>query len=109
MNRRDAMICYVLVVCALLGGLISRAAETVSGSWTIARSLEAGKVEFTLIHNQHGHSSNHESTWPVSAFVGLDLSKPGKQEVKFAVNRDAYSWRNAGMDGAAQKGRVLWN
>ena len=89
MNRRDAMISYVLVVCALLGGLISRAAETLSGSWTIARSAEPGKVEFALIHHQHGHSSSHESAWPVTAFAGLVLSNAGKQEVKFTVNRDA--------------------
>ena len=89
MNRRDAMISYVLVVCALLGGLVSRAAETITGSWTSAHSSEPGKVEFALIHHQHGHSSSHESTWPVTAFAGLDLSKPGKQEVKFTINRDA--------------------
>ena len=77
MNRRDGLTAYILVVCALLTTLVSRAAESFDGSWTIHHSDEPGKVEFALIHHQHGHSSNHESTWPTSAFLGLDVSKPG--------------------------------
>ncbi|HXY01145.1 MAG TPA: hypothetical protein VEI54_09510, partial [Candidatus Limnocylindrales bacterium] len=89
MNRRDGLIAYVLVVSALLTAWVARAADDFVGSWTLHRSDEPGKVEFALIYQQHGHSSNHESAWPLSAFVGLDVSKPGKQEVKFTINRDA--------------------
>ena len=71
MDRRDGLIAYILLASALLAGFASRAAEDFSGSWTIHHSEEPGKVEFALIHNQHGHSSNHESAWPISAFVGL--------------------------------------
>ena len=89
MNRRDGITAYILVACAMLAGLASRAAESFDGSWTIQHSDEPGKVEFTLIHQQQGHSTNHESSWPTSAFVGVDLTKPGKQEVRFTVTRDA--------------------
>lgn len=89
MNRRDGLIVYILVVCTLLAGWMSRAAENFSGTWTIEHSDEPGKVEFALIHHQHGNSSSHESAWPLSVFVGLDVSKPGKQEVKFTITRDA--------------------
>src|SRR5262249_26356657 len=92
-NRRDALVAYILVAFALLGSLASRvvrAAETRSGSWTLQkRSDEPGKVEFGLIeHRQHGMSS-HSSDWPIGVFVGLDLSKPGKQDVHFTISRDA--------------------
>src|SRR5271169_12697 len=89
MNRREALTCYILVVCTLLVAWASHATEPFGGSWTIQRSEEPDKVEFTLIHLQNGHSSTHESKWSLSAFVGLDGSKPGKQEVKFTITRDA--------------------
>ena len=89
MNRREGLTAYILVVCALLVTGVSRAADSFDGSWTIHRSDEPGKVEFALIHHQHGHSSSHESAWPLTAFVGLDLSKAGKHEVKFIITRDA--------------------
>ena len=92
-NRRDALLAYVAVALALVGWLgtrVVRAAETRTGSWTLQRRAdEPGKVEFGLIeHRQHGMSS-HSSDWPVGVFVGLDLSKPGKQEVHFTITRDA--------------------
>ncbi|MGC2767474.1 MAG: hypothetical protein WB607_18345, partial [Candidatus Acidiferrum sp.] len=89
MNRREGITVYILVVCTLLAGWVSSAAESFSGSWTIVRSDELGKVEFALIHHRNGNSSTHSSTWPLSAFVGLDVSKPGKQDVKFTITRDA--------------------
>ena len=91
MNRRDGLTAYVLVVCTLLAGWATRAAEGLNGSWTIERSEEPGKVEFTLIHHEHGNNSTHSSAWPTNVFVGLDVSRPGKQEVKFTIARDAGS------------------
>ncbi len=64
MERRDALIAYILVVCTLLAGWGSRAAENLAGSWTIERSDEPGKVEFTLIHHEHGNSSTHSRHGP---------------------------------------------
>ena len=37
MNRREGLICYVLVFCTLIGALIVKAAESRSGNWTIQR------------------------------------------------------------------------
>jgi len=89
MNRRHSLICYVLIACTLVIVLIARAADSRGGDWTLRRSSDPGKVEFGLITHQHGGTSQHESDWPISSFQGLDLSKPGKQEAKFTITRDA--------------------
>ena len=89
MHRRQALICYVLIACSLVIVLVVRAADSRSGDWTLHRSEEPGKVDFALITHQRGGSSHHESDWPISSFQGLDLSKPGKQEAKFTITRDA--------------------
>ena len=89
MTRREGLLAYFLVAAALIGALMSRAADTRKGDWTLHSSDEPGKVEFALIHTQHGNSSHHSSSWPLAAFVGLEFSKSGKQEVKFHITRDA--------------------
>jgi len=78
-----------LSACTLVLGLIARAADTRKGSWTIARSDEPGKVSFGLIYRDKHNNSNHQSDWPASDFKGVDFSKPGKQDVKFVIARDA--------------------
>lgn len=88
MNRRQALVCYILVVCSLVIVWAARAADKNSGDWTMRHSGEPGKVDFGLI-TYHDGTSHHESNWPVSAFQGLDLSKTGKQEVSFTISRDA--------------------
>jgi len=60
-----------------------------SGDWTIRHSEEAGKVEFSLIENRKGGTSSHESDWSRSSFPGVDFSKPGRQDVRFTISRDA--------------------
>jgi len=89
MNRRHALVAYVLIACALVLGLISRAADTRSGSWAITRSDEPGKVSFALMYHSTHNNSNHQSDWSTSEFHGVDFVKPGKQEVKFTIARDA--------------------
>ena len=89
MNLRHALIAYVLIACTLVLALIARASETRAGSWTIARSDEPGKVSFALIYHSKHNNSNHQSDWPTSEFHGVDFSKSGKQDVKFAITRDA--------------------
>ena len=89
MNRRHALIAYILIACTLVLALIARASETRSGSWTISHSDEPGKVMFALIYHSRHNNSNHESDWPVSEFRGVDFSKSGKQDVKFTISRDA--------------------
>jgi len=63
--------------------------ETRSGDWTIHRSDEPGKVEFSLMDSRAGHHFQHSSDWPASDFAGLDFSKAGRQEVHFTISRDA--------------------
>ena len=89
-NRRDALIAYLVILFVMAGTFAVKAAELHHGDWTLAkRADDPDKVEFGLIeHRGHGMSS-HSSDWPLSAFQGLDISKPGKREVHFTITRDA--------------------
>jgi hypothetical protein len=83
-----------LGACALLMAVahpapVYQAAEQQSGDWTIRKSDAAGRVDFSLMQHRRGGSSHHESDWPLTAFQGLDISKPGRQEVHFTILRDA--------------------
>src|SRR5216683_2909138 len=89
MNRRHALIAYILIACTLVLALIARASDTRTGSWTISHSDEPGKVSFALIYHSKHNNSNHESDWPTGDFKGVDFSKSGKQDVKFVIARDA--------------------
>src|SRR5579883_1343443 len=89
MKRRDAILTYFVILGALLVAWAVRAAETREGNWTLRHSKEPGKAEFGLIMREHHGTSHHESDWPLSVFAGLDVSRPGKQEVHFTVSRDA--------------------
>lgn len=60
-----------------------------SGDWTISKSENTGKVQFSLIEHHQGGMSSHESDWPMSSFQGVDFSKPGRQDVHFTITRDA--------------------
>src|SRR5262252_8550653 len=59
------------------------------GSWAISKSDEPGKVQFAIMEHRHNGSSNHQSTWPASAFQGVDFAKAGRQDVRFTIARDA--------------------
>lgn len=83
-------------MCMIFAAVKNRAAirgyastNTRSGDWTLSRSDDAGKVEFSLIEHHHGGNSNHESDWPMSSFAGVDFSKSGRQDVHFTITRDA--------------------
>lgn len=89
MNRRDALFSYFLIAATLLVAWVAQAADSLSGSWTIQHSDEAGKVQFALMHHNHRGNSSHSSDWPVNTFVGLDLSQPGERDVHFTITRDA--------------------
>jgi hypothetical protein len=79
----------VFASCLLFAVVNNDAADVRTGSWTIGRSDEPGKVEFSLIEHHHGGNSNHESDWPANSFSGIDFSRPGRQDVHFAITRDA--------------------
>jgi hypothetical protein len=86
---RRTLAFLVFGICLFTVVVKSRATSVPSGDWTIRKSDEAGKVEFSLMERHHGESSSHESDWPVSSFQGVDFSKPGRQEVRFTIARDA--------------------
>jgi hypothetical protein len=88
MRARRTLAFLVFGSCVILG-IVTRAAETRSGDWTMRKSDSPGKVEFTLIESHRGGTSRHESDWDVSSFSGLDISKPGRQDVHFTISRDA--------------------
>ena len=89
MRMRRTLVYLIFASCVLLVAVKNRAAENRSGDWTISKSNDAGKVEFSLIEHHHGGNSNHESDWPASAFQGVDFSKAGRQDVHFTIARDA--------------------
>jgi hypothetical protein len=89
MRTRRTLSFLVLACFVVVGVVKNRAAEVHSGDWTISKSDEAGKIEFSLIEHHHGGTSSHESAWNVSSFPGVDFSKAGRQDVHFVLTRDA--------------------
>ena len=88
--RLQRTVAFLLfAICLLTVVVKSRAGEVRSGDWTIRKSDNSGKVEFSLIEHHHGGTSSHESDWPATSFAGVDFSKPGRQDVRFTVARDA--------------------
>lgn len=60
-----------------------------SGDWTMRRSSTPDAVQFSLHSSGGGHNFSTTSDWPKKEFAGLDFSRSGAQEVRFAVTRDA--------------------
>lgn len=89
MRMRRTLAYFVFACCVVVFVVKNRAAEVRSGDWTISKSEVPGKVEFSLIEHRHGGASSHESDWSASVFVGVDFSKPGRQDVHFTITRDA--------------------
>jgi hypothetical protein len=89
MRLRRTLAFLVFAFCLLFAVVENRAADVRSGDWTIRRSDDPGKVEFSLIEHHRGGDSSHESEWPMSSFPGVDFSKPGRQDVRFTISRDA--------------------
>lgn len=89
MRMRRTLAFLLFGICLLTVVVKSRATSVRSGDWTIRKSDEAGKVEFSLMERHRGGNSNNESDWPASSFPGVDFSKPGRQEVRFTISRDA--------------------
>jgi hypothetical protein len=89
MRMRRTLAYLVFASCVLVGVVKNRAAEVHTGDWTISKSDSPGKVEFSLIEHHRGGQSNHSSDWPTSSFQGIDFTKPGRQDVRFTITRDA--------------------
>jgi hypothetical protein len=86
---RRTLAYVVFASCVLLIAVKNRAADLRSGDWTISKSDNPGKVEFSLIEHHHGGISSDRSDWPATTFQGVDFSKPGRQDVHFTITRDA--------------------
>jgi hypothetical protein len=86
---RRTLAYLVFASCVVFGVVKSHSAEAHNGDWTISKSDNPGKVEFSVIEHRKGGTSNHESDWPMSSFQGVDFSKPGRQDVHFTISRDA--------------------
>ncbi len=89
MRMRRTLTYLVFASCILVLAVKNQAAEIRSGDWTISKSDNPGKVEFSLIEHHHGGTSSHQSDWPAASFQGVDFSKPGRQDVHFTLTRDA--------------------
>ena len=89
MRVRRTLAYLVFASCVVFFVVKNRAAEVRRGDWTISKSDDPRKVEFSLIEHHYGGMSNHQSDWPASLFVGVDFSKPGRQDVRFVITRDA--------------------
>ncbi len=93
MRMRRTLAYMVFATCTLVLVVKDRAAdlehEDHRGSWSISKSDEPGKVQFALTEHRHDGSSNHQSDWPANSFPGVDFSRPGRQDVRFTIARDA--------------------
>jgi hypothetical protein len=89
MRMRRTLAYLVFASCVVVGVVQNRAAEVHTGDWTISKSEDPGKVEFSLIEHHHGGTSSHQSAWPTTSFQGVDFSKPGRQDVHFTIARAA--------------------
>lgn len=74
----------------VISGIVARGSSSPrSGDWTLRKSDEPGKVQFSLMEHHRGGISSHESDWPTTLFQGVDFSKSGRQDVRFTITRDA--------------------
>jgi hypothetical protein len=89
MRLRQTATFLMFASCILFGVLKNYAAEVHNGSWTFSKSSEPGKVDFTIIEHNPSGTSTHESDLPIGLFIGVDFSKPGQQDVRFTISRDA--------------------
>jgi hypothetical protein len=88
--RMRRTLAYLVFASCMIGFVVkNRAAEVRSGDWTISKSDNPGKVEFSLIEHHHGGTSSHQSDWLATSFQGVDFSKSGRQDVHFTITRDA--------------------
>ena len=87
---KSAVLGTAFSLLALSAAPATLGAEPFRGSWTIAPSKQAGMVKFGITY-RHGNDgqSQHDSDWPVSALQGIDLTTPGRHDVKFTINREA--------------------
>ncbi len=79
----------LFAICLLTVVVKSLAADVRNGRWTISKSKEPDKIDFSLIEHHRGGDSSSESNWGTASFPGVDFSKSGLQDVRFTISRDA--------------------
>ena len=86
-------------IWALAGAFAS---EMNSGEWAMHRSDTPGAVQFSLQSSRGAHQFHTTSDWLKSDFSGLDFSRPGTQDARFTLTRDAGRFNFEGVlrDGA---------
>src|SRR5258707_9943645 len=89
MNLKRTVGLILVIAGVILGVAKALGGESQSGDWTTRRSDGQGRVEFSLMDSRAGHHFHSSSDWPASDFSGVDLAKPGRQEVHFTIARDA--------------------
>ena len=89
MNFNRVMGLILIVGGSAFGLATALRGQTQTGDWTIHRSDEPGKVEVSIMDSRGGHHFHSSSDWEVKELTGLDLSKPGRQDVHFTITRDA--------------------
>src|SRR5438094_7104557 len=89
MNFNRVMGLILIVGGSAFGLATALRGQTQTGDWTIHRSDEPGKVEVSIMDSRGGHHFHSSSDWEVKELTGLDLSKPGRQDVHFTIARDA--------------------
>lgn len=87
MKRHHAFLSVATIVLVSTIALFS--APTTDGDWTMRKSDQAGKVEFSLMRSGRGHNSQNSSDWPLTAFQGLDATTAARHDVHFTITRDA--------------------
>src|SRR5207237_9690860 len=89
MNLNRVMGVIFVVAGAAFALATALRGQTQSGDWTIHRSDEPGKVEVSIMDSRGGHHFHSSSEREAKELTGLDLSKPGRQDVHFTIMRDA--------------------
>lgn len=87
-SLKSAVLGTALSLLALNPAAVT-AAEPMRGHWSLAPTEQAGMVMLGITRRDETHQSQHQKDWPVSELQGLDLTTPGRHDVRFAVVREA--------------------
>lgn len=89
MRLRRTLASLGVAICALSVVAGAGAGDAVRGAWTILKSDSPDMVDLVLVAHYPVGDSSDEDDWSMSSFPGIDFSKPGRQNVRFTISRDA--------------------
>lgn len=88
---------------ASLSAVPSRAADLLNGQWTLNPADKSGQVQLMLVRSgRPGNTFSQGSNWNVADLKGLDLTVPGKHDVRFTIARDAGTLEADGFAAGAE-------